>query len=89
MEFFIECLGWVGAVCLTLCGLPQLYTTVRYKKVEGLSLGMLVAWHVGGVLTGIYIAITAFRWPLIFNYGLNTIVTSLLIYMYLKYRNKE
>lgn len=83
----LEAMGWIGAVCLTLCGLPQVYTTLKTKTTKGLSLGMLLTWHIGGVLTGIYILFTSGQGPLLFNYGLNTLVTTTLLVLYYRYKS--
>ena len=38
----VELLGWAGAVCGTVLGLPQLLRLVRIRRVDGLS---LIAWQ--------------------------------------------
>jgi MtN3 and saliva related transmembrane protein len=82
MVVSIEILGWIGAVLLATCGLPQLYKTVKTKKFDGLSLTFIIWWLAGEVLTLTYITNSAFRWPLIFNYGINILVCIILLVLF-------
>jgi uncharacterized protein with PQ loop repeat len=85
----IEIIGWIGAVLLATCGLPQLYTTLKTRNFDGLSILFLVWWLAGEILTLIYISSVAFRWPLIFNYSLNIVIPIIIIGFYLYYRKKK
>jgi uncharacterized protein with PQ loop repeat len=87
----IEILGWIGAVLLATCGLPQLYTTLKTKNFEGLSITFMIWWLAGEVLTLAYVTQVAFRWPLIFNYALNIIIPIIILSLFFiaKKKNKK
>lgn len=62
--------GWVSAVALGLCGLPQAWQCYVQGHGKGLSLGFLSLWLVGEVTGMIYV------WdfgsaPLLANYAIN------------------
>jgi len=79
----IEVIGWIGALLLATCGLPQLIKTLRTRSFDGLSLTFVTWWLLGEVLTLAYVAYVAFRWPLIFNYGFNIAVCVIILTAYL------
>ena len=67
----IEVVGWVGAICFALCGLPQAVHSYRTKASHGVTWGMLGLWTVGEILTLWYILATTAQGPLILNYVFN------------------
>jgi len=77
-------LGWLGAACLGLCGLPQAIKTVRTKKTDDVSGWFLFLWLAGELLTLAYVA-PKLDWPLLANYCLNIAV----ICVILRYKFKE
>lgn len=83
----IDICGWVGAICLTGCGVPQLIHTWKTRDVQGLSLGMLLSWFVGVICTAVFIYFRSFQLPLFFNYFFNTFVVGTILYFYLKHRH--
>ena len=85
----IEIIGWIGVILLTLCGIPQVYTTYKTKETLGLSLWMLIFWLVGEALTGLYVVLTIRKSPLLFNQFCNIIIVSSIIYLYFKYKKKN
>lgn len=89
METIIEVVGWIGALLLATCGLPQLFKTLKTKDFSGLSLTFIVWWFLGEVLTLTYIIYSAWRWPLIFNYAINIIVCIIILIIFLVYRKKK
>ena len=83
MNFMItEAIGWLGAVLLATCGLPQLFKTIKTKNFDGLSLTFLFWWLFGEVFVLFYVIQKAFRWPLIFNYGINIIVVFIILFLF-------
>ena len=82
----VEFIGWAGAISLTLCGLPQLFKICRTKKVEGLSLFMLLLCGTGMLLMTIYVFLTSQQLPLLVNYGFNVFVVTAILYKYFQYR---
>ena len=48
MDIF-EYIGWFGAVCFSLCAIPQAWLSFRQKHSDGVSWGFLLLW-LGGEL---------------------------------------
>lgn len=86
-HLLIECLGWIGAFLLSVCGIPQLYKTYKTGTTRGLSLTMLLCWLIGEVCLGTYVVIEAFEWPLLFNFIINSVIVAATVILYWKYRN--
>lgn len=84
----IEIIGWIGAILLATCGLPQLYTTLKSRNFSGLSLLFIGWWFVGEILSLTYIVYVAFKWPLLFNYAINILVCIVIFIMYFILRKK-
>ena len=85
----IEIFGWIGAFLLATCGLPQLYKTLKSKDFSGLSILFIIWWLLGELFLFIYIIYEAFKWPLLFNYGINIIVCIIILIIFLKNKNKS
>lgn len=82
----IELIGHLGALFLSICAFPQLYTTIKTKDVRGLSLFSLFTWALGCVLMLIYVSFMGGHVPLLVNYGVNSFIVSSIIFLYFKYR---
>ncbi len=89
MTGFISAVGWTGAILLATCGLPQMYKSVRTRNFQGLSLLFILWWGFGEIFTLYYVIEKAFRWPLVFNYGINITVVFVIVLFYMKYGNKK
>lgn len=64
--------GWFGAWCFALCSLPQVWQCYKDQHADGMSIGTLILWSVGEVLTVIYLFGMNLATPqLLFNYVLN------------------
>jgi MtN3 and saliva related transmembrane protein len=63
----IDLLGWIGAFCLAMCGLPQLIKLLRTKRARDLSLFFLAMWAAGEICFLTYIAFRTPTAPLIAN----------------------
>ena len=83
----LEIIGWTGAFLLSICGIPQLLKTYKTKTTKGLSILMLLCWLVGESMLGIYIVITAFQWPLLFNSIMNITIVLTTSILWIIYRN--
>ena len=79
----IQIIGWLGAFLLATCGIPQLIRTIRSKNFQGLSMIFILWWILGEILVLIYVLYEAFRWPLIFNYGINIGVCFLILIIFI------
>lgn len=79
----VELLGWLGAICFAICGLPQAIKVVKDGHGNGLSKIFLWLWFWGEVLTLTYVCLSTFSWPLFFNYSVNlTFLVIMLRYCY-------
>jgi len=79
----VDWLGWAGAVCFAICGLPQTIKVVKDGHGTGLSKPFLWLWFWGEVLTLIYVCLSTFSWPLFFNYAVNlTFLVIMIKYCY-------
>ena len=87
----IEIIGWLGALLLATCGLPQLIKTIKTRSFEGLSITFLFWWLFGEIFVLFYIILGAFRWPLIFNYGINIVIIFIILFLFAltKQKNKS
>ena len=79
----IQIIGYLSALLLVACGLPELYLGIKEGSV-GASHGLLYMWFAGEVL-GLFYVISVRKLPLIFNYGFNTLIVGALIALKLGY----
>ena len=75
----IETIGWIGAVLLAFCGLPQAYETWYRGNANGVNILFLLAWFLGEALTLAYVLPTVTSPPLIFNYTANLIFVGIIL----------
>jgi uncharacterized protein with PQ loop repeat len=75
----LEIIGWVGAICFAICGLPQARLSFKQKHSLGVSGGFLALWFTGEVLTIIYV-LPKKDWPLLFNYSCNLVFLCVIIW---------
>ena len=73
MKFF----GWMTTICLTLCAVPEIYSGLKTGTV-GATYGLLYLWLAGEIFGSIY-TIYKKDVPLIVNYGLNSILVTIII----------
>jgi uncharacterized protein with PQ loop repeat len=81
----IELIGWIGGIFLSICTIPQAIKVYKEKTAKGLSWGMIYLWLFGEVLTVAYIlhgniSSGVYQIPLLFNYFVNIILVSYLIW---------
>ena len=74
----METCGWLSALCLILCGIPQVIKAVREKHARGLSLSFLVLWTLGEAF-GLFYVIYEDSQPLTANYFINLIACIILL----------
>ena len=84
-----EYIGWLGAISLAICSVPQVIQCVKTKTAVGVSWGFLLLWLFGEVFTLIYLFTNDLAtYQLIFNYGLNLIgICSILYYKIMDLKN--
>ena len=71
-------LGWLSAIFLTLCSVPQLWKTIKDGHCKGLSAWFVGLWVIGEWFGLIYLLPTN-QYPLIFNYFMNAVVVSIIM----------
>ena len=78
---FIEAAGWIGNICLAVCGVPLavrcLRTGTTSPQLDGLGL-FLPLWVTGEFMTLAYV-IALGDWPLLLNYSANVAALSIVI----------
>ena len=89
-----ETIGWIGGVCLIMCGIPQLIKTYRTKSASDLSWMFLWLWFLGEVFSLVYVFennIRGHEWqlPLIANYLFNILVLVFLIFGKMKFDKND
>lgn len=80
---FLYLMGWIGAFLLAICGLPQAIKTLHTRRFDGLSLSFVTFWFFGELFTFLYIILSAFSWPLFFNYSVNLLICSIILEVYI------
>ena len=76
----MEVIGWIGNVCLSICGVPQAWQCYKAGNSNGLSVGFILLWATGELLTFSYIlSFEKTTWPLIVNYMTNILVLMVMI----------
>lgn len=74
----MKTVGWLSAILLATCGIPELVKALNGHKIEA-GWELLIMWFLGEVFGLIY-TFPLNKIPLTFNYMFNTIVVGLLIY---------
>jgi len=70
-------LGYLGSLLLAFSGLPQAIKSYREGKTGDISHGLLWMWLSGEVLMFLY-ALPSLDVPLLLNFGLNTVLVSII-----------
>lgn len=76
----VDIIGWIGAICFSVCAAPQAYKSYKEKSSEGISILFLGLWYVGELFTLMYVSLTTAQLPLIVNYVFNIICILIIIY---------
>lgn len=66
----LEIFGWIGAVLLAFCGLPQAIESFKKGSSYGVTWGLISMWLLGEVFTLFYVYPKS-DLPLLFNYFVN------------------
>lgn len=81
-------IGWIGSVLLGICAIPELIRTITTKKCH-IGWGMLLTWYFGEIFVLYYIMSSLWSFPLIFNYLLNIIIISIMLFYKLTYKRSS
>ncbi len=74
-----EIMGWLGSICLAICGVPQAVQSYKDKHSEGISNGFLILWSLGEVFALAYVY-DKLDLPLLLNYATNIFILAVIIY---------
>jgi uncharacterized protein with PQ loop repeat len=80
----MELVGYLGMLCFAACGLPQLVKAIRSNSVADLSFWFVFLWFAGEAFMVAYVAVVAFQWPLILNYGSGLVIAGWLTILKLR-----
>lgn len=82
MSLFVI-LGWMGSICLAICGVPQAWMSYKDKHSHGISWAFLLLWAFGELfaLGYVYNKLDA---PLLLNYSINILIVGLILYYKIK-----
>lgn len=72
-------LGWLGSICLAICGVPQAWMSYREKHSEGISWGFLLLWAFGELFALAYVY-DKLDLPLLVNYAVNILIVGVILY---------
>ena len=77
----LDVCGWIGALCMACCAVPQAIMSVKQGHSEGISKGLLWLWSVGEVFTLIFlVGEESKNWPLLVNYTANILFIGIVIW---------
>lgn len=76
-------IGWIGSILLALCGLPIAFEAFKNKKSD-INWMFLLMWGMGEIFTLIYVSSKSDVLPLMFNYGLNILFLSIVLFYKLR-----
>lgn len=76
-------ISYIGAMMLGACGFPELIRTIKDSKCH-VGYGMLSLWYFGEILVFIHVFNTTKDPALLFNYGLNIAILSIMVYYKLR-----
>lgn len=74
-----EIMGWLGSICLAVCGIPQAIQSYKDKHSEGISNGFLILWSLGEIFALAYVY-DKLDLPLLLNYATNIFILAVIIY---------
>lgn len=72
-------LGWLGSVCLAICGVPQAWSSYKDKHSRGISWGFLLLWAFGEIFALAYVS-DKLDFPLLMNYAVNILIVGVILY---------
>lgn len=86
--------GVIGAVAFAINLLPQLIKCYKEKSAEQMSVGFLILAFMGNICSAVFVFYTNYmtglwQYPIFFNYGVATILTTILSIMKWKYNKRK
>lgn len=81
-----EILGWLGSICLAICGIPQAWQSIKDKHSHGISWGFVLLWSFGEIFALAYVY-DKLDLPLLLNYATNILILAVILYYKIKPQN--
>jgi uncharacterized protein with PQ loop repeat len=78
-----EILGWLGSICLAICGIPQAWQSYKEKHSGGISWGFILLWTFGEIFALAYVY-DKLDLPLLLNYATNILILAVILYYKIK-----
>ena len=78
-------IGYIGSGLITICLVPQVYTTYKTKTVEGLSISFLILQILSSICYVIY-GLYEQTLPIIISNGATILFSIILIIFYCRYK---
>jgi len=75
----LDTIGWLGAFFFAICAIPQAWQSLQEGHSHGLSWLFLIFWLLGEIFMTIYVWPTG-DLPLLTNYIINLVLTSIIFY---------
>lgn len=75
----MEIIGWLGSICLAICGIPQAWQSYKDKHSEGISWSFILLWTFGELFALAYVY-DKLDLPLFVNYATNILILSVILY---------
>jgi uncharacterized protein with PQ loop repeat len=82
-----EIMGWLGSICLAICGIPQAWQSYKDKHSDGISWGFVLLWAFGEIFALAYVY-DKLDLPLLLNYATNILILAIILYYKIKSQNK-
>lgn len=71
--------GWLGSICLAICGLPQAWMSYKDKNSNGISWAFILLWAFGEAFALAYVY-DKLDLPLVMNYLTNILIVGVILY---------
>jgi len=81
-----EILGWLGSICLAICGIPQAWQSIKDKHSHGISWGFVLLWAFGEIFALAYVY-DKLDLPLLLNYATNILILAVILYYKISPKN--
>jgi len=81
-----EILGWLGSICLAICGIPQAWQSIKDKHSHGISWGFVLLWAFGEIFALAYVY-DKLDLPLLLNYATNILILGVILYFKINPKN--
>ena len=82
-----DMVGWIGNILLAICCIPQALKAHRNGHSRGISRIFIATWFVGELCAFYYHLNTSDKYPQIFNYIINILGTSVILWFRIFERN--